>query len=126
MRYTITTKGCTLSEVTVRKIDQQVKKLSRFLLGFDPEVLLLEIIIKKHHTRIHSLIDNPVYYDGALKLILPKKPLVAHLLGKSADDALRKGFHHLLKELKTYKGKHFKSNSEYFNQATIREEKGVT
>ncbi len=141
MRYAITVKKCSLSIATERKIEKQVKKLTQFLPGFSNQALFLEIVMRKHRKKSFDhlekrlignneitpagnrpLLDSPVYYDGTIKLILPKKPLIVHMLGKTADNALLNGFHTLIKELKIYKGKHFQENSEYSSQETIRKE----
>ncbi|OGH20760.1 MAG: hypothetical protein A3D74_05545 [Candidatus Levybacteria bacterium RIFCSPHIGHO2_02_FULL_37_13] len=125
MHYTITTKDCSLSEGLEKYLQVHIEKLAKFLPKFDRDLPLLDIIVRKHKKKSlkkagKKHIDNPVYYDGTLKLILPKKPLVVKILGKTIEEATNLGFSHLLKELETYKGKHMSSDSEYFDRRSIR------
>ncbi len=128
MRYTISTKLFHLSD----KDNEYIKKLAEKLLAFspfkDPDYPLLEIVIRRHKKKSltvqplsgRKIIDNPVYYDGTLDFILPKKRLVAKMLGKTVEEAIKDGFDELFRELDTYKGLHFKEDSKYFDHDTIR------
>ncbi|MCL5411716.1 MAG: hypothetical protein M1150_03165 [Patescibacteria group bacterium] len=139
MEYLISTKKFQLSDSSLRYLDRKLKRLSRFLSDMAIDLPLLEIIIRKHKKRrLDHILENvsvdpevnivsvtpksssPVYYDGTMRLQLPKKPIVAHFDGKTVDEALEVGFKRLTRELDTYKGEHFGSDSEYFDQKTIR------
>ncbi|MBI2031707.1 MAG: hypothetical protein HYT08_03775 [Candidatus Levybacteria bacterium] len=140
MRYTVTAKQCELSDKALLHIKNHVRKLAGLLPEFRVDLPLLEIIIKRHkkrrlnhitdEVRIDNVIEivesvtpkseDPIYYDGTIKLILPKKPLVVYTRGFLLDQVIDVGFHRLTKEIKTYKGKHFVGNSEYFDRRSIR------
>ncbi|MBI2074943.1 MAG: hypothetical protein HYT83_03860 [Candidatus Levybacteria bacterium] len=138
MICSITTKGCRLSDVILEHINQHAQKIAQFLSGYGSDLPLLVIILRKHKRRlgqnteiitfdegdVRHIINNKtastIYFDGTITLRIPKKPLVVHLTGGSPDEAVNIGFERLIKELKTYKGKHFSSNSEYFDHRSIR------
>lgn len=140
MKYVITTKQCVLSKDIEHYVEQEVSKLVRFLRRHDPILPTLDIVIRKHKKRrlnhraladgfsdhqwtilmVHPKADSSHYYDGMMKLLLPQKPLVVHFKGKTTDEALNVGFARLMKELETYKGKHFESDSQYFDHRSIR------
>ncbi len=110
MRYTIATKGCDLSNKMLLHIKLHVRKLARVLPEFKSSLPLLEIVMRKQRNRTF----------GTIKLILPKKPLVVHAQGFVIDEAINVGFDRLMREVDTYKGKHFVGDSEYFNHNSIR------
>lgn len=139
MRYTISTKLFHLSD----KDNQYIKKLAEKLLAFIPfkdgDYPLLEIVIRRHKKKSlnhiekrlisnlsvqplagHENVDNPVYYDGTLDLILPKKRIVSKMLGKTVDEAIKDGFDELIRELDDYKGLYFESDSKFYDHKTIR------
>lgn len=113
MVYTIATKGCKLSDKILDHIEKHIKKLVSFLPQFDPDLPFFELIIKKHKRK-------RLNYDGTIMLRLPKKPLATHIIGANIDEAINIGFKRIVKELKTYKGEHFQSDSGYFDHTSIR------
>lgn len=140
MHFTISTKKFRISDKDFRYVERLVRKLVQFSPWKDPDYPLLDVIIRKHRKRsrdhierrliaedsVHSLpghetVDEPVYYDGTLDLILPKKRLVANMLGRTVDEAIKDGFDELFRELDTYKGLHFADDSEYYSRQTIRQ-----
>ena len=140
MHFTITTKLFHLSDIECRYIERLVKKLLQFAPWKEPDLPLLEIVVRKHKKKSlnhiekrlisegtveakpgHETIDNPIYYDGTLDLILPKKRIVAKMLGKTVREALKDGFDELFLELDKYKGMHFANDSEYHSHKTIRQ-----
>lgn len=139
MVYTIALKRCRLSDFAFKYIEEHVVKLAQFLSDFDPDLLLLNLVIRKHKKRrlnhiSESVLDRgetqigtanpkaeaPLYYDGTIVLVLPKKPLIVHFLGQTLSEAVSIGFERLFKELDTYKGKHFPNDSEYFDHRSVR------
>ncbi|OGH13161.1 MAG: hypothetical protein A2687_05240 [Candidatus Levybacteria bacterium RIFCSPHIGHO2_01_FULL_38_26] len=124
MRFIIATKDCALSTASKEYVGQHTKKLSTLLSKRSLSPSLLDILIKKHKrvtsASDRSSVDNPIYYDGTIKLVLPKKPLVVRMIGKTIDEAVKNSFAKLTKKLETYKGKHISSNSKYLDHSTIR------
>lgn len=130
MHFTLTTKHFKISEKDYKVIVKLTEKLLQFTPWKDPDFPLLDIIIRKHKKKSrnhqplhgHETIDNPVYYDGTVDLILPKKRLVTKMLGKTVHEAIKDGFDELFGELETYKGRYFRNDSEYFDHETIRKQ----
>lgn len=141
MKYTVSTKQCGLSDKTLRHIDKHIVKINQMLPGLDSDATELDFVIRQNkkkrlnHIRLETYEENhteraiedaspkasdPIYFDGTIKLVLPKKPLSVHLKGATIDEAINTGFDRLFKEIETYKGKHYTSDSEYFDHATIR------
>ena len=141
MKYTISTKHCSLSDKNLEHIDQHIAKINRMLPNLGSDAAELDIVIRQNkkrrlnHIKLDEFEENhgtltigytnpkspdPIYINGTIKLTLPKKPLAVNLEGASIDEAINIGFERLFKELKTYKGKHYASNSEYFDHTTIR------
>ncbi|OGH17291.1 MAG: hypothetical protein A3C30_01665 [Candidatus Levybacteria bacterium RIFCSPHIGHO2_02_FULL_40_18] len=128
MKYTISTKLFRLSDKDYKYIQKLAEKLLQFIPFKDSDYPLLEIVLRKNKKKSlkvqplhgHEAADNPVYYDGKLDLILPKKRLVSKMLGKTVDEAIKDGFDELFRELETYKGLHFGSDSEYYDHGTVR------
>lgn len=140
MHFIVTTKQFHLSDNEYRYLERLVKKLLQFTPWKEPDFPLLEIIIRRHKKKSldhiekrlisesavkpkpeHETIDNPIYFDGTLELILPKKRIVTKMLGKTAREALKDGFDELFIELDKYKGMHFVNDSEYYSHKTIRQ-----
>jgi len=121
-------------------IIKRMEKIIRVIPWKDSDYPLLDIIVRKKRKKSldhiekrliseyeinppaggHKSVDNPVYYDGTIKLIMPKRPLIVSLLGKTPEEAFVLGFDHLEREIGRYKGTHLKSHSEYFDHDTIR------
>ena len=141
MKYTVTTKHLKLSEKTLAHIERHVKKINHMLPFLDPDAVTLDFVLRKNRKKrlnhikieifeedhqeksieqINPKAESPIYYDGTIKMILPKKPLVVHIAGENIDQAINIGFERLFKELETYKGRHLVDDSEYFNHDTIR------
>jgi|SRR5581483_7030889 len=113
MNYTITLKECNLTERDREKLHLFTSKLANRLSNFVIDLPMLEVILHKSQKK-------GGYFEGTLKLNLPKKPIVAHEKGITIEDAMHNGFYCLLKEFEKYKGKHFKGSSKYPNHDTIR------
>jgi len=141
VRFTITAKKFQIEDKDYQYIERVVKKLLKLFPGKDPDYPLFDIVIRKHKKKSfdhaekrlisqglaqplhgHENIDNPIYYDGTLDFILPKKRLITKMLGKTVREAIKDGFDELFIELDKYKGLHFKDDSEYFDHRTIRKE----
>lgn len=139
MKYEVSSKGFKLSDATLQQIEKYVVKVERILPHFAPDLVFVDIVLKKHKIhRLNHIKDyepeeneiivghvNPkakssVYFDGIIKLILPKKPLIVHLKGSMIDESIHAGFDRLIKEIETYKGKHFSGDSKYYDHRTIR------
>lgn len=140
MHFTVTTKQFHLSDNEYRHLERLVKKLLQFTPWKEPDYPLLDVILRKNRKKSlnhiekrlisesallpkqrHETIDNPIYFDGTLELILPKKRIVAQMLGKTVREALKDGFDELFLELDKYKGMHFVNDSEYYSHKTIRQ-----
>jgi hypothetical protein len=113
MRYSVTLKNITLTYPQGKKLHELVSKLADRLVVFASDLPALDIVL--HRSKVRA-----GHYEGVLKLVLPKKPIIAHEFGATVEDALYSGFHKLLKELETYKEKHFKGSSKYRSQESIR------
>lgn len=141
MKYTISAKHVKLSDKTLGFITLHIEKVSHMFPDLKPDIAELDIVIrenkkKKLHDvksleleeiptrkstkKVVSKVLRPVYFDGTIKLVLPKKPLTIHLKGASIHQAVSKGFDRLIAEIETYKGKHYSGDSKYYDQRTIR------
>jgi len=141
MKYTISTKHCSLSDKNLKHIEKHVAKINHMLPNLDTDEAQLDLLLRENkkrrldHVRLETFeedhtektIENinpkasdPIYFDGTIRLVLPKKPLAVHLKGASIDEAINVGFERLFKEIETYKGKHYADDSEYFDHTTIR------
>lgn len=113
MIYSISTKDCKISEKNLILLERHLYKLSDLISKFSSDLPLLYLVI-----RWHSKKD---YYDGALFLDIPKKRLYAVFEGKSIEEAVQLGFERIEREIDTYKGLHFTSDSEYYDRSTLEE-----
>lgn len=141
MKYTISTKHLKLSDKTLGHIEKHIEKINHMLSHLQPDISELDLLIRenkkkrlndrnleafvenemlKAKNRVNAKILSPIYFDGTIKLTLPKKPLTIHLHGTTLDEAINVGFDRLFGEIETYKGKHYTGNSEYFDHRTIR------
>ena len=136
MKLTITAKHCVISERSSEYIEKQVRKLDQFLPDFPTDGVSIDIMVEKQHKRsairvdkdkkelseknVHPIIDHPVYFEVAIKMVLPVKPLIVASQGKSVDEAVKTGFVRLQRMLQQYKGKYFKDFTEYYDRRTIR------
>ena len=141
MKYTISTKHCSLSDKNLEHIEKHIEKINHMLPNLDPDTTLLDFMLRENKKRRFNYIrhetleenqtgktiknvnpkaPNPIYFDGTIKLVLPKKPLMVYLKGVTIDEVINTGFERLFEEIKTYKGKHYSGNSEYFDHKTIR------
>jgi len=86
----------------------------------------LDLVFKRKKERILSHASPTpkaslaICFDGTIKMVLPKKPLIVRFKKATIDEAVNIGFDRLFKEIETYKGKHFTNNSEFYNHDTIR------
>jgi len=139
MNYTITCKNYKLTIEDNKALKLVQGKFSKLFATFQKDSPILKIVLRKHKknsldhpikrfikeheiTKIshHKYIDNPYFFDGTMLINLPKKPLVVQMIGKSVKEAFLAGFESMKEELLKYKGKHFKSHSEYFDKSSIR------
>lgn len=121
MRTQITAKGFRFSPTDREKINGYISKLSRHLLKFKEALPILTFVLKKDKTTSSAPKEKSAYYyEGTIKLLLPKKPLIAHIRESYTIEAIESGFKRIIKELQTYKGKHFKSHSDYKNHDSIK------
>lgn len=112
MIYRLTTKNCSISGFTKKIIDKNIQKLSHFLIHFQDDLPILSLVIRGNKRKN--------YYDGSITLQLPKKVLFASINGSNIDEAVLLGFERIKKELETYKGLHFNSNSKYYDHRSIK------
>jgi len=121
VRTVITTKGFKLSEKDKEKLGSYVSKLSRYLIQFREKLPILTFILRKDK-KVSALPKepSPFYYEGTIRLRLPKKSLVSHIREAFTTQAIEKGFRRILKELQTYKGKHFRGHSKYRSKESLK------
>lgn len=113
MLYTVTVKNCRLSDKWLALIDKKAQKLVTRLPLTNTNPVLLRFNINRHR--------RDGYYDGDILLGLPHKPLYARFEGRETPEALiGKVFDHIFKELQEYRGKHLKSDSQYYSHESIR------
>lgn len=126
MKYTVSTKHCILSEKTLKHLRRHIEKLDQMLPGFDPDLVSLDIVFRRkrerklNHTNPTPKAPDFIYFEGTIKMVLPKKPLIVCFKENTIDQAVNIGFERLFKEIETYKGKHFPNDSEFYNHDTIR------
>lgn len=48
MRFTIASRGCKISEEEYEHIENHIRRLALVLPNFDPDLTLIDIIIKRH------------------------------------------------------------------------------
>src|SRR3989344_1804577 len=96
MKYTITTKHCSLSDKTLKHIEKHIAKINNMLPNLDPDATELDFIIRQNkkkrlNSQKHEELEenhmektiedfypkasDPIYFDGTIKLVIPKKPL---------------------------------------------------
>ena len=125
MKFTISIKNFKLPQDQKSHIaERHINKINHLFPTLKPDIDELDILIRKNHQhgKILNLpkLSKPNYYDGDLKLTLPKKVLVVHLFGTNLSEVINRGFSKLIREIQSYKGTHFKSRSQYKNHNTIR------
>jgi len=138
MKYTITTKKFDLTDKEVGHIvEKHIKRIDRLFPKMQKDTAEMDILVRRNHQRkelgrfeIDDIdgeyieftapkLSKPFYYDGTLKFTLPKKVLVVHFYGVDLIETINSGFSKLFREIDTYKGKHYKGDSEYFNHDSI-------
>ncbi|MBI2032860.1 MAG: HPF/RaiA family ribosome-associated protein [Candidatus Levybacteria bacterium] len=112
MKYRITTKGFLLTAIEKQHIEKKIEKISRRLTSFESSLPILAIFIKKHEKKHH--------FGGSMVLTLPKKPLVVNFGGADIESTIQIAFDSLIRAVEVYKGKHFSSNSLYFDKRSLR------
>lgn len=141
MKYTVSSKHLSLSDKTLAHIKEHVEKVNRLFPHLASDITELDICMRENKQKklnrikleegeekytgksgeaVHPKDPNPIYFDGVIKLVLPKKPLVVHFKEATIDGAINVGFERLCKKIKTYKGKHYSGNSEYYDHRSIR------
>ena len=113
MVYSIATKDCEISEKNLALLERYLYKLSDRISKFSTDLPLLYFVL-----RWQSKKD---YYYGSIYLDLPKKRLYVNFQGKSIEEAIQLGFERIKKEVETYKGLHFTSDSEYYDHTNLEE-----
>lgn len=113
MIYTISAKGCQISKKNLVLIERYLFKLSDLVSKLSSDLPLFYLVI-----RWQSKKD---FHYGSIFLDIPKKRLFCSFSGKSIEEALELGFQRIKKEVKTYKGFHFPSDSEYYDRSTLEE-----
>lgn len=129
----LTSKGCQISEITHQHIKEHVKKFIQSLPHFkdDSVVFRLNFLKNKnkyHPQRIHHHTHKTyadikpaiAFYLGSITFRLNKSWLYVHFKGQTIVECIDRGFKLIFKELEKYKDKHFASESEYPNRASIR------
>jgi len=129
MKYTLSSKNCKYTDEDIRLIVKHIEKIAQLIPYVNSDRDEIDLVVRKYHERgsihisAHSIktkFKRPYYYEGVLKMTLPRKVLAVHFVDENKDFALNKGFEKLFKELMKYRGIHFKANSKYDNHSTFR------
>jgi protein-L-isoaspartate(D-aspartate) O-methyltransferase len=113
MIYTITAKNCSISDKWLHLIERRVKKIAKRIPFTHTDPVLLRFNINMHRRN--------GFYDSDILLGLPYKPLYARCEGWESPEALiEEVFDRIDKKLEEYRGKHLKSDSEYYSHESIR------
>lgn len=131
MIISLNTDTLQLDPTAIERIKDNLSKTHKYLpnLGDD---LHLELLIRRTRDKFHPksrLKKHRDYlatklkqfkFEGWIKLTLPKKVLYAKFQGLTVKGGVSKGLRSLIVEIKKYKELHFKSQSKYPSQETIR------
>ena len=112
MNFCVTSRYYQVSNSLWEVIEKHIEKLEQRLPHLNPNLGLIKLVIKRNKRRN--------YFDGSISLSVPKKHLYAYCLGFYPEEEINNAFERLFKELGKYKGKHFASDSQYFNHESIR------
>ncbi len=119
MRVNVADKGVKVDGEALEILNKNLEKISRLLPHLNPDLTSLNFFIKRNISKTKTIQAN---YEGWMRLILPKKALYTHFKGVTVSECIHGGMKHLNREIKKYKDLHFKSQSQYPNQDTIRKE----
>lgn len=135
MIVSIADKGFKIDSMSLKKINRSLEKLNKILPHFHPDLISINFFIKrskdKYHIKRKHRHANSDYthkkaglanYEGWIRLLLPRKALYTHFKGLTVAECVHGGIKSLTKEVKRYKDLHFKSQSQYPSQQTIRRE----
>lgn len=111
MQYTIHAEKDIASETFRKHIDKHIQSFAVTLRDFASDIPYLQMTFGCNKKR--------KIYSGKFILHLPKQTLVAFLKETTPHGVINKGFHLLKKECMKYKGKHFVSDSTYFDRRSI-------
>lgn len=117
MRVNVADKGVKVDAEALKILNKNLEKISRLLPHLNPDLTSLNFFIKRNISKTKTIQVN---YEGWMRLILPKKALYTHFKGVTVGECIHGGMKHLNREIKKYKDLHFKSQSEYPSQETIR------
>lgn len=105
-------------------MNNQFRKISRFLPHLKADLPLLTLFIKRSNNKYYPKKEHGraglARYEGSVNLRLPKNPLFAYFKGQTIEECIHLAFKNLIKEIKRYKDLHFKSQSEYPSHNTVR------
>lgn len=139
MILNIADKGLKLDEKAIKILNRNLEKLNKILPHFNPDLPSINFFIRKNDDKYHikrkyrhtskdytHTKSSLAHFEGWIRLILPRKALYTHFKGATVDECIHTGVNHLIKEIKKYKDLHFKSQSQYPNRASIKDEKTST
>jgi len=108
----VSTKECKLSEKQEKIISRFNKKLERFLKFIPASSMSLSITLKYH--------SKKDYYRGTFILVIPKKTFTVRDVACDIESLLHDCFSKLQSDISKFKGKKFRSHTEYPDRETIR------
>ena len=133
MKVLVSTKGTKLERNVLDSINKYSAKLNRFLPHFNPDLLTLNLFVRKNDDKFHvhrkyrhtgkdylKGKSQLAHFEGSIRLIAPKKVLYTNFKGVTVYESVHTGIKNLIKEINKYKQLHFKSQSQYPHHETIR------
>ncbi len=113
MIYTVAAKNCSVSDKWLSLIERRVKQIAKRIPFSNTDPVLLRFNINRHRRN--------GYYDSDILLGLPYKPLYARCEGWESPEAIiEEVFDRIDEKLREYRGKHLKSDSEFYSHESIR------
>ena len=111
----LTTKKFKLLPKEDRFLEHLLYKIERYLPKFAPDLPYINLVLKKN-------LNKGEFFEGRIKLFLPKRTLAANFSGRTPKTLLKIGFDKISKEFDTYKARHFKGSSKYRSHESVRTE----
>lgn len=112
VKVTLTSKSFKMSDRFKRSILEKINKIESIFPKFHENLPELYLVIRRNKVR--------QYFEGSLKISIPKKVLFARFESDDAANSIERAFNKIYKEAEVYKGKHFKSYSKYKDHSSVR------
>jgi hypothetical protein len=122
-----------MDEISENAYEKFLDKINRLLTTFKPDLPQMHLFIRKNDDKYHPKRKHRhtskdytakktglAHFEGVIDLVLPRKRLDVRFKGATVKECIHLGSRLLVKEIKQYKELHFKSQSQYPSQKTIR------